>query len=59
MLNEIEVTFRVDLISNNCYKEQLSQWDTKEAFVWLFYWKEDLADQINKNNLKKTFEHVF
>ena len=49
MLNENEVTLRVDVIFIICWKGQLSQYDfLKENFFQLLYWKENLADQISK-----------
>ena len=49
MLNESEVTLRVDVISNICWKGQLSQYDfLKETLFQLLYYKQTLGDQTNK-----------
>ena len=49
MLNENEVTLRVDIIYIICWKGQLSQYDfLKENLFQLLYLKENLADQTNK-----------
>ena len=56
MLNENEVTLRVDAIYIICWKGQLSQYDfLKETLFQLLYYKENLGDQINKIWLQ---EHV-
>ena len=49
-----------DLISNSCWKGQLPKQDIiKEDFFQLVYWKENLGDQINKDNCENIFQDVF
>ena len=58
---ETQVTLRADIIfeyllektavSISCYK--------RNVLFELLYSKDKLADQINKNNFKNSFEHVF
>ena len=37
MMNENEVTLRLDVISNNCWKAQLSEWDVIRETFYLNY----------------------
>ena len=58
MVNQTHVSLRVDVISNICWKRKLSISYYKRNFLFeLLYSKDNLADQINKNNFKKAFEH--
>ena len=60
MVNETQVSLRVDVISNIYWKRKLSISCYKRNFLFeLLYSKDNLADQINKIDFKKTFEHVF
>ena len=55
MIDENEVTLKVNAISNNCWKGR----NKINVFFELHYCKEDLGDQININNCKNIFENVF
>ena len=49
-MNETQVSLRVDVISNICWKDQLSlSWYERNFLFELLYLEDNLADQINKN----------
>ena len=61
MMNETQFSFRVDIISNIFLERTaVSISFYKRNFLFeLLYLKDNLADQINKNNFKTSFEHLF
>ena len=60
LLNVNKVTLTDELISNICWKVELSkQGIKKEDFLKLVYWKKNLVDQFNNHNCKNIFQDVF
>ena len=61
MMYETQVTLRADIIFEYLLEKtavSISSYKRNVLFG-LLYSKDNLADQVNKNNFKNSFEHVF
>ena len=60
MMNETQFSFRVDIISNILLERTAisKSCNKRNSLFELLYLKDNLGDQINKNNFKTSFEHL-